>query len=159
MKRVIIMRHAKSSWKDSSLSDHDRPLNKRGKRDAPRIAKALYELGWIPDLVLSSTSERTRETWHGMEGHISDDEIPVKWLSSFYHGGTSEVLAELAKLDDSVETVLCLGHNPGWEDVVASMSNKPTRMTTANAVLLESESSSWCEDFAFVDILRPKELD
>ena len=65
-RRLIIMRHAKSSWTSGALSDHERPLNARGIRDAPRVGAALVKRGWLPQLVLSSDSERTRETFAGM---------------------------------------------------------------------------------------------
>ena len=60
--RLIIMRHAKSSWTDSNLNDHDRPLNPRGRKDAPRIYQALMEMDWLPDTVFLSSSKRTTET-------------------------------------------------------------------------------------------------
>ena len=66
-RRIIVMRHAKSSWKSGARDDHARPLNKRGRRDAPRIAARLAELGWVPERVISSDSERTRQTWARME--------------------------------------------------------------------------------------------
>jgi len=66
-KRLIIMRHAKSSWTSGAATDHQRPLNKRGRRDAPRIGARLQHLGWLPDLVIASDSERTRETWQRMK--------------------------------------------------------------------------------------------
>ncbi len=62
-RRLIVMRHAKSSWKHAGLTDHQRPLNKRGRKDAPRVARALIERGWTPRRVLSSDAARTRETW------------------------------------------------------------------------------------------------
>ena len=159
MKRIIVMRHAKSSWKDPSLDDHDRPLNKRGRKDCPKMARALIERGWIPQLVLSSTSQRTRETWQRMATEFDTSEIELQWLESFYHGGPVEVCRQLSKLDDSYSSIMVLGHNPGWEAIVETLCGKAVRMTTANAVLLEITSDSWQEkDYSFVDVLRPKEL-
>jgi phosphohistidine phosphatase len=65
-KRLIIMRHAKSSWTSGASTDHQRPLNKRGRHAAPRIGARLRDIGWIPDMVIASDSERTRETWQRM---------------------------------------------------------------------------------------------
>ena len=71
-RRLIVMRHAKSSWKDTHLEDHDRPLNKRGLRDAPRISEELYSRGWIPDLILVSSSRRTMQTLEMMKNRFGD---------------------------------------------------------------------------------------
>ena len=66
-RRLIVMRHAKSSWKDPGQTDHERPLNGRGRRSAPLVAARLAELGWAPTRVHSSDAARTVETWRGME--------------------------------------------------------------------------------------------
>lgn len=160
-RRLIVMRHAKSSWDNESMSDHERPLNDRGRKEAPEVARKLVELGWVPDLVLSSDSERTRETWECMEG-VFEENIEVAWLSEFYHGGMNEVFEALEDLDDE-ETVLVLGHNPGWEGVVTWLSADSITMTTANAALLEADGESWDEvleqgAWELIDVIRPKEL-
>jgi phosphohistidine phosphatase SixA len=162
MKRLIVMRHAKSSWKHAGMSDHQRPLNKRGRRDAPRVARALEERGWTPGRVLSSDSTRTKETWSRMERELSGT-IPVEWLPSFYHAGAEAVLAELAALpDDEAGPVLVLGHNPSWEDLVRFLSGDPETLTTANAALLEAEGA-WSAlvtpaCWRLLSVLRPREL-
>ena len=73
------MRHAKSSWKYTDLSDHERPLKKRGRKASVKIAKELIRLEWIPDKLFSSDSERTKETWKRMNKYIKD--VNVKYLS------------------------------------------------------------------------------
>ncbi len=75
--RLIIMRHAKSDWNSGAASDHARPLNKRGRRDAPRVANRLGELGWQPDYVISSDSRRTRETLELMLPHLNHGSDPT----------------------------------------------------------------------------------
>ena len=82
-RRLIVMRHAKSSWASGAQSDHQRPLNDRGRCDAPRVATALVDANWLPDLILSSDAQRTRETYDGMAVSFPG-EIPVQFLSSFY---------------------------------------------------------------------------
>ena len=77
------MRHAKSSWKYPDLSDHERPLKKRGRKASVKIAKELIKLNWIPDKLYSSDSERTRETWKKMNKYIKD--IEVEYSRKFYH--------------------------------------------------------------------------
>jgi len=161
MKRLIIMRHAKSSWSSGANTDHARPLNKRGMRDAPRMGDALRERGWVPELAISSDSQRTRETWAGVAAELGEH-IVVTFTSALYHAGPREIAAELAELSDDIDTVIVLGHNPGWEDAVHYFSGVSTTMTTANCALLEADGA-WDElaeadAWTFVEILRPKEL-
>ena len=88
---LIVMRHAKSDWGDESLSDHERPLNGRGKRDAPRMAQWLAEIDMTPDLILSSSSQRTRETVALMNQHWST-ESPVSYDESLYLASPDAIL-------------------------------------------------------------------
>ena len=160
-KRLIIMRHAKSSWTSGARTDHQRPLNKRGRRAAPRVAARLRDLGWIPDLVIASDSQRTRETWQRMQAEFPDS-IAEHFSSGFFHGGLTDIESACALLTEDISTLLVLGHNPGWEDAVADLSGQWVRMTTANAALLESDAEDWAEameeTWMLVEVLRPKEL-
>jgi phosphohistidine phosphatase len=160
-KRLIIMRHAKSSWTSGASTDHQRPLNKRGRHAAPRIGARLRDIGWIPDLVIASDSERTRETWQRMQAELPDS-IAEHFNSAFYHGGLADIASSCATLSEDISTLLVLGHNPGWEDAVANLSGQWTRMTTANAALLESDIDDWADileaNWVLVEVLRPKEL-
>jgi phosphohistidine phosphatase SixA len=160
--RLIVMRHAKSSWKSGVSEDHQRPLNKRGRRDAPRVAQELAELGWSPQVVLSSDSQRTRETWDLMSPSLAPR--TVSFLPQLYLAGIEQVRAACVGLADDVGTVLVLGHNPGWEDAARWLSGEEVRMTTANAALLEHEGDSWSSalgepgSWSLRRLLRPKEL-
>ena len=160
-KRLIIMRHAKSSWTSGAATDHQRPLNKRGRRAAPLIGARLRDLGWIPDLVIASDSERTRETWQRMRAEFPQS-VEERFSRSFYHGGLNAIESACARLADDVTTVLVLGHNPGWEGAVAELGGQCERMTTANAALLKCDADCWAEameaDWVLEDMLRPKEL-
>jgi phosphohistidine phosphatase len=160
-KRLIIMRHAKSSWTSGAATDHQRPLNKRGRRAAPKVAARLRELGWIPDLVIASDSERTRETWQHMQAEFPHP-IEERYNSMFYHGGLAAIKSACTALTESTSALLVLGHNPGWEDAVAKLSGQWVRMTTANAALLESDAENWANaieaHWELVEVLRPKEL-
>ncbi len=160
-KRLIIMRHAKSSWTSGAATDHQRPLNKRGRRAAPLIGARLRELGWIPDLVIASDSVRTRETWQRMQAELPRP-IEERFSSTFYHGGAAAITSTCSTLTEDTSTLLVLGHNPGWEDAVADLSGQWVRMTTANAALLESDAENWAEameaNWTLVNFLRPKEL-
>ena len=160
-KRLIIMRHAKSSWTSGAPSDHRRPLNKRGRLAAPRVGARLRELGWVPDLVIASDSQRTRETWQRMQPEFPHT-IEERFSSAFYHGGLREIANACSTLTDDISTLLVLGHNPGWEDAVGDLSGQWIRMTTANAALLQNNARNWAEameaDWELFGVLRPKEL-
>ena len=164
MKRLIVLRHAKSSWKSGAPDDHARPLNKRGRRDAPRVAARLAELGWTPERVISSDAKRTRQTWARMEDALGEA-AEVVFTRELYMAGVNEVREALAALPDEVATAMVIGHNPGWEEVVAWLCGEETRMTTANAALLVGEGESWEEalgapgTWELERVVRPKELD
>ena len=162
--RLIVMRHAKSSWDSEAATDHARPLNPRGRHDAPRIGQRIESKGWLPDLVLSSDSTRTRETCRMMCAVWT--KLPeVEYKSDFYHGSVEDIQAALATLSPPAETVLVLGHNPGWEHASRWFSGEYESMTTANAALLQIEAETWaqaaqaCGEWTLVDYLRPRELD
>lgn len=160
MKRLIVMRHAKSSWTSDAGTDHARPLNERGRRDAPLVGTALAERGWTPELVLSSDSTRTRETFDGLVSAFG--EVDVTFTRDLYHAGATEVVSACEALDDSIGCVMVLGHNPGWEHVVGYLTGEFVSMTTGNCVLLEAEGT-WMElmtsgAWELKEILRPREL-
>lgn len=144
MKRLVVMRHAKSDWHAGAGSDHERPLNPRGKREAPIVAAELRASGFVPELVISSDATRTRETWALMEAQFPG--IPVTFDPTLYLAGIDAVRAALRKIDDGVRTVLVLGHNPGWEDMVSDVSGRRVELKTAHAAVLEAKrDASWGE--------------
>ena len=111
MSRLLILtRHAKSSWDHPTLSDHDRPLNKRGRNSAPKMAAWLREHDWLPNEVLSSTAVRTRETWERMGLKAGK----VCLHSTLYLAGSGTILSHLSEATG--QAVLMLGHNPGIAD-------------------------------------------
>lgn len=164
LRRLIVMRHAKSSWEAGVPTDHARPLNKRGRRDAPRIADRLAEREWIPEFVFSSDSNRTTETFELMAPQFPS-EPPVEFLDLLYHSGPNEVMQCVSNAPENISTVMVLGHNPGWEAVVHWLSGEAITMTTANAALLQIESDDWGDAlqrdglWELVEVIRPKELD
>lgn len=160
-RRLIVMRHAKSSWAEEGLSDHQRPLNERGLRDAPRVAKRITELGWQPQCIVSSDARRTRETAKLMMS-VWEDGIEANFLESLYLAGPREVAAALESVSDEVETLLVLGHNPGWEAVVRTLSGESVTLKTATAVLLKTDAESWLEglgnEWTVEEIVYPRNL-
>ena len=164
-RRLVVMRHAKSSWSSDAGGDHDRPLNSRGRKDAPRVASALLELGWWPDVVVSSDATRTQETWALMAEAGADAAAPtpeVHFERGLYLAGYDDLLADATTWDHDWGRVLVLGHNPGWQHLVSRLSGTHQEMTTGNAALLVGTGDSWPEALGnrwrLDGFLRPKEL-
>ena len=151
VRRLIVMRHAKSSWKDPNLDDHERPLNKRGRRDAPKVADAIFERGWIPELILVSSSKRTLQTLEGMSHRMG--KTPFEVRSGIYHATVIDLMEELEDMLDNGTTMI-IGHNPGSEILVNHLSGEWHTMPTATAVLLLHSGSSWSVE----TVIRPKEI-
>ena len=141
-RRLILMRHAESAWPTMASSDHERPLNEEGLREAPRVAARLLELGWSPSGVLSSDARRTRETWEAMASSMSGAAEPI-FTHALYHAGLEELWTEAHAIDESLETLLVLGHNPGWEIALYTLCGVHRTMNTANAALLEGWGDDW----------------
>ena len=154
-RRLVLLRHAKSSWKSDAATDWARPLKGRGRRDAPVIGLRLTQRGWLPDAVVSSDSARTTETWERL-----GIDAPVRFTRALYHGGLAALRQELAAFDDGIGTAMAIGHNPGWEDAVEALSGEATRMTTCNAALLEGAGATWAaalsSPWTLVTVLRPR---
>tara|TARA_B100000683_G_scaffold223889_1_gene221882 strand:- start:1397 stop:1858 length:462 start_codon:yes stop_codon:yes gene_type:complete len=150
-RRLIVMRHAKSSWKDPNLDDHDRSLNKRGRRDAPMVADAIFDRGWIPELILVSSSKRTLQTLEGMSHRLG--KTPFQVRPGIYHATVSDLMEELEDALDNGTTMI-IGHNPGSEILVNHLSGEWHTMPTATAVLLVQSGPSW----TVADVIRPKQI-
>jgi len=142
MKTLLILRHAKSSWKDSGLSDHDRPLNPRGRRDAPKVGKRLREEGLIPDVLLSSTALRARQTAEAV-AEESGFEGEIQFIRELYGGGPEATLEALRGLPDLVACALVVGHNPDLEELVDWLCGESVRMPTAALAQIQLEIQRW----------------
>lgn len=119
MKRTTLslMRHAKSSWKNQNQSDHDRPLNERGNRDAPEMANRLKERQQIPDVILCSTARRTRETTAHLLSVFGEPVPQVVYSDSLYLASPSKLLTALHDLPDTALHAMIVAHNPGMEEL------------------------------------------
>ncbi|KAF5804059.1 putative histidine phosphatase superfamily, clade-1 [Helianthus annuus] len=154
-RRLILLRHAKSSWEDRSLKDHDRPLSKDGETDVIQVTYKLQKLGWIPQLILSSDATRTRQTLKIMQDQVRAFlEAEIHFISSFYSvaamdGQTADHLrrAICKYARDEILTVMCMGHNRGWEEAASTFSGASIELKTCNAALLEAAGKSWEEAF------------
>ena len=157
--RLILMRHAKSSWKYPDLSDHERPLNKRGRKAAVKVAKELIRLEWTPEKLYSSDSERTKETWSRMNKHINGTE--VEYSHKLYHSGIKKILKNIPD-EPECETIMILGHNPGCADFLSYLCGEWHRMPTAATALLtrKNPDKSWKSKSNWIleELLIPREL-
>ncbi len=142
MKTLLLLRHAKSSWKDETLPDHDRPLNKRGKKDAPRMGERLREEGFQPDIVLCSTAVRAQDTAQlALESAGLDPELlPREDLYAFEPGA---YLHALSNLDDRYDQVLIVGHNPAMEELLTGLTGEHLPMPTAALAHIELPIDAW----------------
>jgi phosphohistidine phosphatase len=119
---LILIRHAKSDWEDPGLADHDRPLNTRGLRSAPRIGAWLAERGILPEAVLCSTARRTRETWAGIATQLPGAPEPV-YSHGLYHAAPVDMLNAIRDSDAAILAVI--GHNPGIGSLAWSLCQEP----------------------------------
>jgi phosphohistidine phosphatase len=131
MKIVTLLRHAKSSWKDPQLSDIDRPLNKRGRRDVPLMGQRLARLDFKPELIISSPAVRAVSTAEGIAAAIAYDVAQIGIDAQIYESGSDELLTILHGQDDRCEHVMLTGHNPGLTELLEllaqpGISNIPT---------------------------------
>ena len=142
MKTVLILRHAKSSWNHPELSDYDRPLNSRGKRDAPRMGKHLRQAGLIPDRILTSSAKRARKTANKVAkscGYTGK----VKKLEAFYDTVPGVFFKTLQALSDKYQRVMVVGHNPTMEQLVNHLTGEIERMPTAALAQIELPIQQW----------------
>jgi phosphohistidine phosphatase len=163
MKTLLILRHAKSSWKFPDLSDHDRPLNRRGKRDAPRMGKALKERELVPDLVISSTATRAKDTASAVAKHSGYKGKRIRF-ESLYAAEPGAYLAVLRELTDNYQRVLIVGHNPGVEELIELLTGEIHIVPTCTLAQIEFDIEKWSDMLRrltdrgrLVEILKPDE--
>jgi phosphohistidine phosphatase len=159
MKTLLLMRHAKSSWDDSSLTDHERPLNPRGRRDAPVMGERLDQSGHAPDHILCSTAKRARETAELLDEALASTG-PLDVREGIYHATPGELLAAITEAGAG-ERLLVIGHNPGMGELVERLTNDPQDMPTAAIAIIELPIEEWHEivnaEGRLVDFLKPKD--
>jgi phosphohistidine phosphatase len=162
MKILLILRHAKSSWKHTELPDFDRPLNKRGKSDAPRMGELLRQMDLLPDLILSSTAQRARQTTQAVvdaSGYGGE----VRWLDSLYAAPPESYLEALRSLDDSLQRVMVVGHNPGLEELLEELTGESEALPTAALAQVQLLIQRWSQldepvRGELVQIWQPRQL-
>jgi len=142
MKTLLLARHAKSDWGVPGLSDHDRPLNSRGRRDAPRMARRLVDEGIAVDLVVSSDATRARSTASEYAAALGLDPVEEPLL---YAASARSILAIAAALPDESEVAMLVGHNPGMSDAVEELTGAYTEFPTCAVAECAVDVGSWAE--------------
>jgi phosphohistidine phosphatase len=178
MKRLLLLRHAKSS-QDDARDDKARPLNARGRRDAPAMGAHIHKQLWLPDCVLCSSARRTRETWAGIAPEL-DASPRVEFEDALYLASAKRIVSLVREVGvreagDEVRTLLVIGHNPGMEEAAAMLARKPAdkseaallekiaaKFPTCALAVLDFEVARWADVAAHTGALaafvRPKEL-
>lgn len=162
MKRLLIMRHAKSSWKDPNIADHERPLKKRGKNDAKRMGKLLKSKKIIPDLIICSTALRAQETAdHLVQSMKYKNE--VVFTDALYMAEPKDILSAISDHAQDQKTVLLIGHNPGSEALLQILTGKVESLPTASIAYTTANIDKWknikkCEELKLKKLWRPKDI-
>jgi phosphohistidine phosphatase len=146
MKTLYIVRHAKSSWDDESLPDFDRPLNDRGKRDAPSMAKRLKEKSVHPDLMYSSPARRALSTAKRMAKILGYDNEKIRTDRRLYHADSDLIISVLQEIKNKHNIVFIFGHNPGLTDFVNALMNEKLfidNVPTCGVVAFSIDIDDW----------------
>ena len=168
MKRLYLLRHAKSSWKDRSLADRDRPLAGRGRRAAKAMAAHLEAEGIRPELVLCSPARRTRETLERVQAAFGD-EVEVLFEEALYGATEAGLLARLRVLPREVDSAMVIGHNPGLWKLAVALSSEGAELArmrekypTAALATIDLPADGWSalerSGGELVAFVRPRDL-
>lgn len=128
MPELLILRHAKSAWNTDAPTDFERPLNKRGRVDAPRMGRHLAEQGLVPDYVVSSPAMRARQTVIAVCAPLGITEEQIHWDPRIYHASTGALMDVLNESPKKAQRVMIAGHNPGLEMLVRTLSRERVPM-------------------------------
>jgi len=163
MRTLMLLRHGKSSHKDSRLADFDRPLTKRGRRDASRIGALLVDEDMLPDLIVSSTACRARETTERLVAAAGFDG-PVHLTDDLYMASSRQIVKVIAAQPAARMAMMIVGHNPGLEELMTSLTNCEDPLPTASLTGIVLPIKRWRDLKSstagkLVQIWRPKELD
>ncbi|MCC6907717.1 MAG: histidine phosphatase family protein [Phycisphaerales bacterium] len=144
MRTLLLLRHAKSSHADEGVADHDRPLTRRGRRDAQRLGRLLDELDLMPQVIIASTAQRTLETAEllveasGTATRIDPDE-------RLYLASSGAILRILQQAPIQARCLMAVGHNPGLEELLTGLTGRAEQMRTATLAQIEFPIDSWTD--------------
>ena len=171
MKRLTVMRHAKSSWDDPSLADFNRPLNERGWKAARRIGRELKRRGTKFDFGLASTAARVRETVDGLIEGYGQPDFEIRFDPRIYEASVATLLDLVRDLPETASAALLVGHNPGLERLVVELTEPDdelrdrvaNKFPTAAVAAIELPVDGWADvepgRGRIAELLFPKELD
>jgi phosphohistidine phosphatase len=142
MKTLLLLRHAKSSWKDNEARDFDRPLNQRGLKAAPAIGRLIRKRKLQPDLVLSSPAERARQTTQ-LVIEAAGLKTELRYDERIYEASVARLMGVVSELDDEAGMVMLVGHNPGFEELLEVLTGEAHKMPTAALACLELNIEKW----------------
>jgi Phosphohistidine phosphatase SixA len=161
MKRLYVLRHAKSSWDDASLADYDRPLNERGLKTAPFMGRLMRERGYLPDAVISSPANRARKTAK-LASEAAGVRSPILFDEQIYEASPQTLVKVLSGVDDKAASAMVVGHNPGMEGLIRFLTGETAAMPTAALAVIDLDIENWSEidhlSGKLVEVLRPKEV-
>lgn len=161
MRTLFLMRHAKSSWDDTSLADFDRPLNARGLRDAPRMGKLMRQKGFAPHVIVCSPAARAKQTAVAVKeaGGLSAE---ILFHDRIYEASPNALRQVVSEVGGENASAMLVGHNPGMEDFIRFLTGLVEPMPTAALAVIELDIGNWSEisgDIGrVVNVFRPKEL-
>ena len=146
MKRLYLIRHAKSSWSNLMITDFDRPLNKRGKREAPLMAQRLAKQGICPDALISSPARRARATAEIVARSVKFPVQRIHFVDSVYTSETKDLLRVLQKTDNMIETAFLVGHNYAITDLAVLLTGEYiSKIPTSGIVAMDLSIEKWAE--------------
>ena len=163
-KQLLIMRHAKSSWKDIGQTDFERVLNKRGRRVAPQMGQYLVDQGAVPDKIISSSASRAALTTELVAEAAGVADADVQYVKYLYHAPAEEYLETLERFDgENVERLMMVGHNPGLEELIYRLAKTHERMPTAAIARFDLGDKDWISirkpfKAKLLSVWRPKEV-
>ncbi len=162
MKEIYVLRHAKSSWDNSNLSDFERPLADRGISDAKKMSKFLKDMDLKIDKVLCSNAVRAKETFDLTADGFNFEIDKANYTDKLYFGDATNIIKGLRELDESLKNILIVGHNPTLHYLVELLTNKPIdRFTTCNLAII-SHDVEWISlnsvQCRLKSLIKPKEL-
>ena len=162
MKKLLLMRHAKSSWNDPNQNDFDRPLNERGLDTAPKMGQFLTNQNHVPDHIISSAAKRAKSTARLLAEHCGYTKKLI-YCQDLYLASADTYFHLIHQQPENINTLLMVGHNPILEDFIYSLTKKSITLTTANIVCFHLDISSWNQlskntILPIEHIWRPKEI-
>ena len=146
MKELFLFRHAKSSWDDPDLADFDRPLNHRGKEDAPKMGERLRKMGILPDLIVASPAKRAKKTAKIVAEKLGYDEERIVWDERIYEASPQTLLYLVCQLPVEAKKVMIVGHNPGLTMLANILGDVAIdNIPTAGVVGIAFDAKKWDE--------------